>query len=102
MSTAQTKAAHKSTKALSNKTAKPKKSALKNSFIAVHGVCPELVNLFDYMVDQSTHGTRDVTLRQVEHYAKNIQETLAELLDLFGPDTPLSEIEHMDEIDDLF
>lgn len=56
--------------------AKTKKHALKNTFLGVHGVCPELVNLFDYMVDQSTHGSRDVTLRDVEGYVENMIDAI--------------------------
>lgn len=80
---------------------KTKKHALKNTFLGVHGVCPELVNLFDYMVDQSTNGSRDVTLRDVEGYVENMVDAITQLIDIFDPDTALAEIEHLDEIDDL-
>jgi hypothetical protein len=76
MSTAQTKAARKSAKSKPQNTSKPKMNALKNTFRGVHGVCPELVNLFNYMVDQKPKGSQEVTLRDVERYSDNIHETL--------------------------
>ena len=69
--------------------------------MGVHGVCPELVNLFDYMVEQIPGGSKGVTLERVQGYASNMQDTLEELIDLFGPTTKLCEIENSDEIEGL-
>jgi hypothetical protein len=101
MSTAQTNAASKSTKTKQQKTATPKKSALKATFMGVHGVSPELVNLFDYMVDQNSTGSKGVTLGHVAGCADNIIGGLEQLLDKYGPETALAEIEDIDEFEDL-
>jgi hypothetical protein len=76
-----------------NKVAK--KSSIKTTFQPVHDECPELVNLFDYMIDQNGNGSQGVRLSDVEQYVENMSETV------FGPNAVLAQFEHLQELHDL-
>jgi hypothetical protein len=89
------------TKSKSKKSAKPKANAPKNTYVGVHAVCPELVNLFDYMVDQNSTGSKGVTLRDVSAYTESIINELEQLLVVYSPETALAELEDSNEFDDL-
>lgn len=75
-----------------------KAAAKKQTFNLIHGVCPELVNLLDYIIECQGEAT-DVTLAEVKDYAENITSAVQQLVEHFGEETTLDKLEWLDEDD---
>lgn len=85
---------------MATKTSKKpvKKAAFKRpTFDLIFSSCPELVVLFDYMIENS--GATEVTLNDVEDYIENMASTISQLINQFDEETTLDKLEWLEEGD---
>lgn len=53
------------------------------------------------MIGDDANRSKCVTLSEVESYVENMVDAVTQLIVIFGPNTALARIEHLNEIDDL-